>query len=66
MMSIETRLDGHGFLDDPKAWDADLARAIAVHLGIASLSEEHFAVLRTLRRHYRQHRAILPASQVCR
>jgi tRNA 2-thiouridine synthesizing protein E len=44
-------LDPLGHLDDPRDWDEDFARGMAPEVGIAGgLTEEHWKVLRYLRR----------------
>jgi len=59
-------VDQYGFLVDSDNWNRDVARVIALRLGIDWLTERHFAVLSTFQCHYRHYRAIPPASHVCR
>ena len=66
-MSIEAHeRDAYGFLKDPDSWSEDRARELAAELGVDPLGERHLAVLRAFREHYRNHRAIPPASHLCR
>jgi len=56
--------DRDGFLTSPESWNEELARRIAVENGVGELSEEHWEIIRFLRKHYLE--GGLPAvSHVC-
>lgn len=58
------QFDEDGFLIDPGGWNEELARSLAVEEGVGGLSEQHWAIIRFLRDHYRN--GGLPAvSHVC-
>lgn len=42
----------HGFLSKPEQWSDPVARALAASVGVAELTEEHWKVVRYLRKHY--------------
>ena len=44
--------DEDGFLKDSSHWNEDVARTIARHDGLAVLTDDHWAIIRTLRDHY--------------
>jgi len=50
----EVQRDGHGYLIDPQAWDEQVAMAIAEEEGLV-LGEQHWAVIRFMRRSYEEH-----------
>lgn len=58
-------LDEYGFLVNPDDWDRNVAGSLARLCGAGPLDDRHFAVMETLRRHYRHYRAIPPATHVC-
>ncbi|GAO37441.1 TusE/DsrC/DsvC family sulfur relay protein [Sulfuricella sp. T08] len=62
---METILfDRDGFLTFPENWNEELARRIAAENGVGELSEEHWEIIRFLRKHYLE--GGLPAvSHVC-
>jgi tRNA 2-thiouridine synthesizing protein E len=47
-------LDSEGYLVDPADWNEQVAEALARQEGIA-LTEEHWGVLRFMRRYYEEH-----------
>ncbi len=57
--------DEYGFLTDPSQWDEQVARALAASLGIPQLTEDHWKVLRYVREHYLQRRALPWMEHVC-
>lgn len=46
------RFDGDGFLSDPRSWNEDLACCIAAEDGVGELREDHWAIIRFLRKNY--------------
>ena len=48
------KLDNEGYLTDPADWSEEAAETLARAEGIA-LTEEHWAVLRFMRRYYDEH-----------
>ena len=44
--------DRDGFLITPENWNEELAQSIAAENGLAELSEEHWEIIRFLRKHY--------------
>jgi len=59
-------VDDEGFLRDRDDWNDDVARVLAAGEGIGQLSEDQFAILRTLREYYRQHRFFPIVRSICR
>ena len=56
--------DRDGFLTSPESWNEELARCIAAENGVDELGEEHWEIIRFLRKHYLE--GGLPAvSHVC-
>lgn len=45
-------LNDEGFLLDPKLWNDAVARALAAAMGVSELTDEHWKVVRYLRKHY--------------
>jgi len=65
MSDLEIAFDEGGFLQDPHAWDRDVAKRIARRLGLSDLSERHLAVLVVYREHYLSEHALSPTADVC-
>ena len=63
-LRIET--DADGFLLHPEEWNELVANQLAESDGIAPLTEAHWSVIQTLRRHYFSSGAIPPLQHVCR
>ena len=63
---IRLTMDDEGFLTNIEDWTGDVARALAVREGIGRLSEEQFAVLRSLREYYAKHRFFPIMRAICR
>jgi tRNA 2-thiouridine synthesizing protein E len=63
-----TRLtvDDEGFLMDFEVWNEEAARALAAREGIGQLSEDQFAILRSLREYYAKHRFFPIVRAICR
>lgn len=71
MATITKRLappefDDDGFLNDPAAWNKELAQQIAGNDGVGSLGALHWAVIDELRDHYLNHGSLVPTRHVCR
>jgi tRNA 2-thiouridine synthesizing protein E len=49
---ITATVDAEGFLTDPSQWSEDLAREIAREVGIDTLTERHWQVVRFMRETY--------------
>ena len=45
----EVKIDDEGFMTDPSEWSEDLAETLAKNIGIDSLTDGHWKVLRFLR-----------------
>lgn len=63
---VPLEFDEDGFLNDPAAWNKELAQQIAGADGVGSLGGLHWAVIDQLRDHYLNHGSLVPASHVCR
>ena len=59
-------MDDGGFLTDIEVWTGDVARALAAREGIGQLSDEHLAILRSLREYYAKHRFFPIVRAICR
>ena len=60
-------LTPEGFLVDPSVWNEDLALLLArQEEGLEALSEQHWAVLRFIRRHYLDHQAAPMVRSICK
>lgn len=59
------RLDEDGLLVDPNDWNEDVARAMALSLGIDELTGDHWYVINALREHYSQYGVAPAMSSVC-
>lgn len=47
-------MDGDGFLIHPEEWNEDIAKIIAEYDGIEEMTENHWAIVRIIRRSYEQ------------
>mgnify|MGYP006351928257 CR=1 FL=1 len=63
---IRMAVDDEGFLRDSEDWNDDVARTLAEREGIGQLSEDQFAILRSLREYYRKHRFFPIMRAICR
>ncbi|HEY9146678.1 MAG TPA: TusE/DsrC/DsvC family sulfur relay protein [Thiobacillus sp.] len=63
-LRIET--DADGFLLHPEQWNELVANELAESDGIAPLTDAHWSVIHTLRRHFLSTGAIAPLRHVCR
>ena len=59
------RLDEDGLLLDPNDWNEDVARAMAVSLGINELTGDHWKVIEALRNHYARYGVAPAMSNIC-
>lgn len=50
--SIRIEVDEDGFMDDPSAWNEEVAKAIATTEGVADMSERHWKLVNYLRDYY--------------
>ena len=65
-VKIETLLDTDGFIRDPDAWNADIARMIAHYDGLSELTRDHWVVIHALRDHYHRFGTAPPTfSHIC-
>jgi len=48
------KFDGDGFLTTPEIWNDDIARAIALEDGIDELNDDHWAIVRIIRKNYEE------------
>ncbi len=55
MTDFPVELDERGYMLDFEAWTEDIAVRLALDEGIAQLTEDHWALLRFLRRYHGQH-----------
>jgi tRNA 2-thiouridine synthesizing protein E len=62
---ISIPLDTEGYLIEPEQWTAEIATLLAARQGI-TLSDDHWAVLRFMRRFYEEHRVAADARYVIR
>lgn len=47
-------VDGDGFLADPNIWNEDVAKLIAQYDGIEEMGEQHWAIIKIIRRNYEE------------
>ena len=64
--NIDMDVDDDGFLTHTEVWTEETARVLAAREGIGQLSEDQFAILRSLREYYRQHRFFPIVRAICR
>lgn len=62
-LQIET--DADGFLLHPEEWNELIANQLAETDGIAPLTDAHWSIIQSLRRHYYSAGAIPPLRHVC-
>lgn len=62
--SIET--DSDGFLLHPQDWTEQIANQLAEYDGIGPLTQAHWQIIQSLRRHYFKAGALPPLRHVCR
>ena len=53
--------DNEGFLKNPREWTERLATEIALHDGLTELTQSHWGVIHSLRRHYDKFGAAPPS-----
>ncbi len=56
-LEIDGRLfevDGDGFLSDPQLWNDEVAQLFAKYDGIESMNEQHWAVVRIIRKNFEE------------
>lgn len=58
-------LDEDGFLDDPAAWNEQVARNLAADLGLTDLGEDHFRVIADIRGHCLEHSSLCAMEIIC-
>jgi tRNA 2-thiouridine synthesizing protein E len=58
--------DPDGFLNDPSAWNDELAARIAEHDGLAPLTDRHWRVIHHIRDRFRRIGGVPAIRQVCR
>ena len=58
--------DKDGFMTDPGGWDDDVAASIAREEGIDEMTEKHWAVVRFIRDHWKEHDLAPPVRQLCK
>ena len=51
---VSLQVDEDGFLQEPDAWNKDVAAALATTEGVDALSEDHWKVVEYLRNYYTQ------------
>ena len=57
--------DKDGFLLDPDQWDESLAAAMARADGISELTEDHWTIIHSLRKHYSRYHAPALMRHIC-
>jgi len=62
---VSVMLDEDGLLVDPNDWNKDVARDMALSIGIGELNEDHWQVIEALREHYSQYGVAPAMSSVC-
>ena len=62
----EFEVDEDGFLLEPALWTEEVARALAVTVGIENLSEDHWKVIRLLREYHRKFNVAPPIAMICK
>ena len=50
--TVKIEVDEDGFMDDPTAWNEDVAKALATTEGVADMSERHWKLVNYLRDYY--------------
>jgi tRNA 2-thiouridine synthesizing protein E len=65
-MQPVAQFDEDGLLVNPEAWNEALARDIARRHGVVELTDAHWKVIETLRKHYARFGAAPAMIQVCR
>ena len=50
--SIKIEVDEDGFMDEPTAWNEEVAKALATTEGVAEMSERHWKLVHYLRDYY--------------
>jgi tRNA 2-thiouridine synthesizing protein E len=51
---LSLQVDEDGFMQEPEAWNKDVAAALATTEGVDALSEDHWKVVEYLRNYYTQ------------
>lgn len=66
MTVSDTLFDDKGFIRDPDAWDSNMARLLAEQRGVASLSDDHWQLLKALRQYYFETGTVPVMRHLCR
>ncbi|MDQ7778415.1 MAG: TusE/DsrC/DsvC family sulfur relay protein [Planctomycetota bacterium] len=61
----ELTFDKEGFLQEPLLWDQEVARAVASEEGITEMSDNHWAIVNFIRKHWEANGAAPPIRQLC-
>lgn len=65
IQELEVEFDEDGLLKYPALWNEAVAAEIARRDGIGPLTEEHWQVIRSLRKHYAKFGAVPAMSHIC-
>jgi tRNA 2-thiouridine synthesizing protein E len=58
-------VDEEGFLQDPKIWDDEVAKAFAATEGVAEMTPEHWAIVRYIREYWQQNDTAPMVRKLC-
>lgn len=61
-----SNFDQDGFIKDPATWNESLGKEIAAQEGITRLTDEHWQIIRQLRRHYFETGGVPVMRHMCR
>jgi len=62
----QIEVDEDGFIQDAAHWSEEVAKSLASSEGIASLTEEHWKVIRYLREYFQKFQVAPPIRMLCK
>lgn len=65
MISSQASFDSEGFIENPSAWDKELAQHLASGAGLSALNDDHWRVIGLLRHHYFTTGGVPMMRQIC-
>lgn len=63
--NIRFEIDNNGFMQEPEAWDENIAKVLAAGQGVKDLTESHWKLIRYMRAYYLKHDSAPMIHKLC-